>query len=80
MESQPVSASDYRWAVAKSEAESKHRLNNSQKRTWWSVVHQMLLKHHARPGEANCAECDASWPCGTVQGALQDLRSGALGY
>ena len=80
MADRPVSADDYRWALSESASLRDHRLNSRDKTVWWSVVHEMLVKHHERPGEAVCADCGEVWPCGVVKGAIADIRNGPFGY
>lgn len=68
----------YRWAIAKAASLRDHRLNSSDKTVWWATTHRMLTTH--APAEETCGECGEAWPCGTVEAAVADLRSGTLGY
>jgi hypothetical protein len=75
-----VDAARYRRAITEAAALRDHRLNSSDKRIWWSVVHDLLEKHCARPGEAVCQSCGDTWPCDTVRGAVGDIDAGPAGY
>ena len=78
MSNDAITPGTYAEALAEAASLRDDRLNSRDKTIWWSTLHQMLTAH--TPDGAACSECGNAWPCGTVSGAIRDIRSGALGY
>lgn len=58
------------------------RHNRGPKATHWQTVRTLMEKHALPEGSTACPEpdCGEVWPCGTIRGAVTDMRMGPAGW